>query len=648
MYYIFSLVRQYRGFMADNDYDASKIVVLEGAQGIRKRPAMYIGSTGPAGALHLLYEVVDNSVDEAMAGFCKNIYIRLTQDDTGNIAEVSDDGRGIPVGIMEKYGKSALEVIMTTLHKGAKFENDVYKVSGGLHGVGLTVVNALSEFTIVTVRRDGKEYRQSFSRGLPTGGLEIIGEAEGTGTTIRFKPDAEIFSSQNFDSGSLKERLRDTVFLNPGISITLVDERFGLNEEEKYYSEKGVADFIAYLNKGKEAITEIISGKKAEGGIVVEFAIQYNTGYEEKVESFVNTIRTDEGGTHLTGFHSALTKAVSNYISRNKASAKQAERISGEDVREGLAGVVSVMMQDPEFEGQTKEKLGNIQVKALVESCVYQQLSRYFEEHPQDIRMIIEKASSAANARESARKARELARKKSIFDDNILPGKLTDCIESDPERTELFIVEGESAGGSSKQGRDKKIQAVLPLRGKILNVEKASSEKIFDNAEIKAMIAAFGTGINESFNPDNIRYRKIIIMTDADVDGSHIRTLLLTFFYRYMKRIIELGYVYIAQPPLFRVSKGKDERYCYSEKELDDLTSSMGKVDVQRYKGLGEMNQEQLWETTMNPDTRILKQVGVGDAEKADELFTILMGIDVSKRRKFLHEHAEEVSSLDI
>ncbi len=648
MYYIFSLVRRYRGFMADNDYDASKIVVLEGAQGIRKRPAMYIGSTGPAGALHLLYEVVDNSVDEAMAGFCKNIYIRLTQDDTGNIAEVSDDGRGIPVGIMEKYGKSALEVIMTTLHKGAKFENDVYKVSGGLHGVGLTVVNALSEFTIVTVRRDGKEYRQSFSRGLPTGGLEIIGEAEGTGTTIRFKPDAEIFSSQNFDSGSLKERLRDTVFLNPGISITLVDERFGLNEEEKYYSEKGVADFIAYLNKGKEAITEIISGKKAEGGIVVEFAIQYNTGYEEKVESFVNTIRTDEGGTHLTGFHSALTKAVSNYISRNKASAKQAERISGEDVREGLAGVVSVMMQDPEFEGQTKEKLGNIQVKALVESCVYQQLSRYFEEHPQDIRMIIEKASSAANARESARKARELARKKSIFDDNILPGKLTDCIESDPERTELFIVEGESAGGSSKQGRDKKIQAVLPLRGKILNVEKASSEKIFDNAEIKAMIAAFGTGINESFNPDNIRYRKIIIMTDADVDGSHIRTLLLTFFYRYMKRIIELGYVYIAQPPLFRVSKGKDERYCYSEKELDDLTSSMGKVDVQRYKGLGEMNQEQLWETTMNPDTRILKQVGVGDAEKADELFTILMGIDVSKRRKFLHEHAEEVSSLDI
>ncbi len=634
--------------MADNDYDASKIVVLEGAQGIRKRPAMYIGSTGPAGALHLLYEVVDNSVDEAMAGFCKNIYIRLTQDDTGNIAEVSDDGRGIPVGIMEKYGKSALEVIMTTLHKGAKFENDVYKVSGGLHGVGLTVVNALSEFTIVTVRRDGKEYRQSFSRGLPTGGLEIIGEAEGTGTTIRFKPDAEIFSSQNFDSGSLKERLRDTVFLNPGISITLVDERFGLNEEEKYYSEKGVADFIAYLNKGKEAITEIISGKKAEGGIVVEFAIQYNTGYEEKVESFVNTIRTDEGGTHLTGFHSALTKAVSNYISRNKASAKQAERISGEDVREGLAGVVSVMMQDPEFEGQTKEKLGNIQVKALVESCVYQQLSRYFEEHPQDIRMIIEKASSAANARESARKARELARKKSIFDDNILPGKLTDCIESDPERTELFIVEGESAGGSSKQGRDKKIQAVLPLRGKILNVEKASSEKIFDNAEIKAMIAAFGTGINESFNPDNIRYRKIIIMTDADVDGSHIRTLLLTFFYRYMKRIIELGYVYIAQPPLFRVSKGKDERYCYSEKELDDLTSSMGKVDVQRYKGLGEMNQEQLWETTRNLDTRILKQVGVGDAEKADELFTILMGIDVSKRRKFLHEHAEEVSSLDI
>lgn len=633
----------------NESYNASKIVVLEGVLGVRKRPGMYIGSTGSAGVLHLLYEVVDNAVDEAIAGFCKNIAVKLTQDENGDIAEVSDDGRGIPVDMMEKYNKSALEVIMTTLHKGAKFNNDVYKVSGGLHGVGLTVVNALSEYTEVNVRRNGHVYRQTFGKGIPTSELKMLGDTSDKGTTIRFKPDKEIFSTLTFDSALLKERLRNTTFLNPGIKITLVDDRFGGHEEEVFLSSDGIKDFIKYINKDATTISNIIYSKKQEGTTVVEFALQYTDSYEERIEPFVNNIKTGEGGTHLSGFHAAVTRAVLSYIDDNKLNAKGNVKIVGEDTREGLTAVISVLMQNPEFEGQTKEKLGNVYIKGIVDGIVYQYLSQYLEEHPADAKALANKIILAATARESARKAREMVRKKSIFDGAVLPGKLADCIIDDPEKAELFIVEGQSAGGSSKQGRDKNIQAILPLRGKILNVEKASVDKIFDNAEIKTMITAFGTGINETFNAEAIRYKKIIIMTDADVDGSHIRTLLLTFFYRYMKKIIENGYVYAAMPPLYKVTKGKQSYYCYSDDELAQKRKELGDIDgLQRYKGLGEMNESQLWETTMNPENRKLKKITIEDATRAEELFKILMGVDVVPRRKFLHEHSEQVKALDV
>lgn len=631
------------------EYEASNIIVLEGPQGIRKRPAMYIGSTSSQGVLHLLFEVVDNAVDEALAGFCKNITISLSQKDDGNVAEVSDDGRGIPVEIMPKYNKSALEVIMTTLHKGAKFNNDVYKVSGGLHGVGLTVVNALSEFTNVKVKKHGKIYEQKFSRGIPTSKLEVIGETNETGTIITFKPDKEIFKTILFDSTLLKERLTYTTFLNPGLRIILKDDRFEQPEENVYFSENGLKDFISFLNKTSTPITKIIHGKKTDGQMTLEYSLQYNTSYEEKLESFVNSIKTTDGGTHVIGFHSAITRALVNYVSKNKQFSKTEIKITGEDVREGLSAVLSVLMQNPEFEGQTKEKLGNTQIKTFVETEVYSLFSRYLEENPQDARAILEKAISAANARESARKARELSRKRSILESTVLPGKLADCILDDPEKTEIFIVEGESAGGSSKQGRDKNIQAILPLRGKILNVEKATYERIFDNTEIKSMILAFGVGIKETFNPENIRYKKIIIMTDADVDGSHIRTLLLTFFYRYLKKLIELGYIYVAQPPLYRVKINKEFKYCYSDAELLEITKQHGDdLETQRYKGLGEMNPDQLCETTMNPENRMLKQISIRDGQAADSLFNILMGVDASQRRRYLHDHAEEVNFLDI
>ncbi|MCL4365570.1 MAG: DNA gyrase subunit B [Candidatus Marsarchaeota archaeon] len=635
--------------MVEQDsYNASKIVVLEGAQGIRKRPGMYIGSTGASGVLHLLFEVIDNAVDESAAGFCNNITIRLTQDTDGDIAEVSDDGRGIPVDIMEKYNKSALEVIMTTIHKGAKFNNDVYKVSGGLHGVGLTVVNALSEYTEVMVKKNGHAYKQGFSKGLATGGVEVIGNTTENGTTIKFKPDKEIFSTLTFDSALLKDRLRYTSFLNPGLKIVLTDDRFSAHEEETFLSNEGIKDFIKFINKDSNVITSIIHSKKQEGSTIIEFALQYTDSYDEKTEPFVNNIKTGEGGTHLTGFHAAVTRSILNYIDKNRLNKGQMH-IMGEDTREGLTAVLSILMQNPEFEGQTKEKLGNIHIKSLVEGQVYQYLSRYLEEHPSDAKALATKVLSATNARESARRAREMARKKSIFDSAVLPGKLADCILDDPEKTELFIVEGQSAGGSSKQGRDKNIQAILPLRGKILNVEKASLDKIFDNAEIKTMITAFGTGINETFNSDNIRYKKIIIMTDADVDGSHIRTLLLTFFYRFMKRIIEQGYVYAAVPPLYKITKGKLVYYCYSDRELEAKRQELGKLDgLQRYKGLGEMNEDQLWETTMNPENRKLKKITIADAQRTEELFRVLMGTEVLPRRKFLHEHADQVQSLDV
>jgi DNA gyrase subunit B len=629
-----------------DEYNASKIIVLQGPQGIRKRPAMYIGSTSSAGSLHLLFEVLDNAVDEALAGYAKNISIHLTQDETGDIAEVSDDGRGIPVDVMPKFNKSALEVIMTTLHKGAKFNNDTYKISGGLHGVGLTVVNALSEFTNVYVAKDGKSYKQAFSRGAPTTDLELLGETQANGTTVRFKPDPEIFPAPRFDSAQLKDRLRYLSFLNPRLKIKLTDDRFSSHEEETFFSEKGMEDFLRYINREQQSVTNIIHERRQENGMVVEFALQYVNSYDERLEAFVNNIRTAEGGTHVIGFHSGLSRAIVNYLSKNS---KNGVKVTGDDVREGLVAILSVLMPNPEFEGQTKEKLGNSVVKSIVESTVYSFLSRYFEEHPAEARSVTEKAIGAMNARESARRARELARKKNIFESAVLPGKLADCIEDDPERTELFIVEGKSAGGSSKEGRDKQIQAILPLRGKILNVEKASEEKIFDSAELNVLVTALGTGIRETFNPEKTRYKKIVIMSDADVDGEHIRTLLLTFFYRYMKKLIESGYVYIAQPPLYKVTSGKSVNYCYTDEELEERRKEYdGKMDVQRYKGLGEMNAEQLWDTTMNPSNRILKRVAISDAERANSLFAILMGVDVHKRRKFLEEHSGDVKFLDV
>lgn len=632
-----------------DEYNASKIIVLEGTQGIRKRPAMYIGTTSSSGVLHLLFEVLDNSVDEALAGYAKNISVKLSQDETGDIAEVGDDGRGIPVEVMPKFNKSALEVIMTTLHKGAKFDNDTYKISGGLHGVGLTVVNALSEFTEVTVRRDSNTYKQNFSKGVPQTELQTLGASETTGTMIRFKPDSEIFSSPRFDSAQLKDGLRYLSYLNPRLRINLVDDRFNAHEEETFFSEKGIEEFVQHINAGQQGITNVIHEKKQENGVIVDFALQYVSTYDERFDSFVNNIKTGEGGTHVVGFHAGLTRSIMNYMSKNNGSHKPDIKVSGEDTREGLSAVLSILMPSPEFEGQTKEKLGNSEIKSLVESVVYSTLSRYFEEHPADARSVVEKAIGAMTARESARKARELARKKSIFESAVLPGKLADCIEDDPEKTELFIVEGRSAGGSSKDGRDKQTQAILPLRGKVLNVEKASDERIFESAELNILVTALGTGIRETFNSEKTRYKKIVIMSDADVDGGHIRTLLLTFFYRFMKKLIEQGYIYIAQPPLYKISSGKSFSYCYTDEELERKRKEFdGKMEVQRYKGLGEMNAEQLWDTTMNPANRLLKQVTISDAERANSLFTILMGADVQQRRKFLEEHSGDVKFLDI
>ncbi|MGC8568008.1 MAG: DNA gyrase/topoisomerase IV subunit B [Candidatus Micrarchaeia archaeon] len=638
--------------MDDNDYTAKDIIVLTGPQGVRKRPAMYIGSTSSSGFLHLLFEVIDNSVDEAMAGYGKNITIKLTREDNCDVAEVSDEGRGIPVDTIEKEGKPALEVIMTSLHSGAKFANKIYKISGGLHGVGLTVVNALSEYTEVTVKRGGKIYRQRFSRGMPVTSMSVEenpnpGE---TGTTIKFKPDMEIFSTDSFDSIALDERLRDISFLNPGIRIKLIDAR----EEEKtteYYSEKGILDFLEYIRKGRKEVCPPLYVKKSVDTTTVEVAFQYIDSYNEELISFVNSIRTMEGGAHLTGFRSAITKSIVNYINNMKPQ-KNAKKINieGEDTREGIIGIVSVMMQNPEFEGQTKEKLGNIQIKGIVENIVSNYFSTYLEEHPQDVSNIIEKVSRAAEARESARRARELVRKKDAFDNAVLPGKLADCTESDPAKTELFIVEGKSAAGSSKQGRDRFYQAILPLRGKVLNVEKANIEKIFNNAELHTLVTALGTGIKENFNYEKLRYGKVILLTDADVDGSHIRTLLLTFIYRYLRPLIEKGNVYVAQPPLYKIQKGKEVIYAYSDQELAELQKSFenGKVNIQRFKGLGEMNPEQLWETTMDPKTRILKQITIEDAEMAEKIFVVLMGQDVLPRKQFIEEHATDVSFLDI
>ena len=629
------------------DYSAKDIVVLSGPQGIRKRPAMYIGSTGSKGFFHLLYEILSNSIDEAQAGFAKSILLTLTREDGVDVAEVQDDGRGIPVDIIEKEGKPALEVIMTSLHSGGKFENKAYKVSGGLHGVGLTVVNSLSEYTIVTVRKGGKIYQQRFSRGSIISPLEIIGDtaASDTGTAVRFKPDMSIFSAKTFDTIELNELLKEISFLCPGLKITLTDKRdTEVPTTTVYFSEKGIADFLDFVKGKTPVLSKPIIMKGESDALRVEVGIQYVESYSENLLPFVNMIKTPEGGTHVVGLHTAITRAVTNYTSKNpKKVGKQTVEIEGEDTREGLVAIIAVYLANPEFEGQTKEKLGNPFVKSAIDSIVYAKLSTYLEENPTEAANIIRKILNSALARESARKARDLVRKKSLFEGSILPGKLADCSEDDPAKSEIFLVEGDSAGGSSKMGRDRRYQAILPLRGKVINVEKASEEKIFGDAEIHTMVTAFGVGIKEQFKPENLRYGKIILMADADVDGSHIRTLLLTFFYRYMRPLIERGNIYLAQPPLYKVSKGKEFKYVYSDSQMAETMKVMGeKAAIQRYKGLGEMNSDQLWETTMNPENRVLKKINIKDAQMAEAIFTVLMGLEVEPRRKFLEEHSHK------
>ncbi|QQY79768.1 DNA gyrase subunit B [Keratinibaculum paraultunense] len=627
-------------------YTAQEIQVLTGLEPVRKRPGMYIGSTGPRGLHHLVYEVVDNSIDEALAGVCDTINVIINED---NSIIVEDNGSGIPVEVHPQTGKSTVETVLTMLHAGGKFNNSAYKVSGGLHGVGIAVVNALSEYLIVRVKRDGKVYMQRFERGIPVTELKVIGKSNNTGTIIEFKPDAEIFDEVNFDFKTLESRLREMAFLNKGVKITLEDKRSNIKKEFHY--EGGIKSFVEYLNKNKTPIQkDIMYFESEKDNTVVEVAMQYTDGYSENIYTFANNINTQEGGTHLSGFKTALTRAINDYGRKYGYIKENEDNLQGDDVREGLTAILSVKLMEPQFEGQTKTKLGNSEVRGIVETLTYEFLMSYLEENPKDGKSILEKALSASRAREAARKAREISRKRSILDNTTLPGKLADCQENNLEVTEIFIVEGDSAGGSAKQARDKRYQAILPLKGKIMNVEKARLDKVLGFDEIRAMITAFGTGIGSEFDIDKLRYGKIIIMTDADVDGAHIRTLLLTFFYRYMRELIENGHVYIAQPPLYKVSKGKKDYYAYSDKELEELLEKIGDSNytVQRYKGLGEMNPEQLWETTMDPEKRILLKVNIEDAIAADEIFTILMGDKVKPRREFIQTNAKLVKNLDI
>lgn len=630
-------------------YDESQIQVLEGLEAVRKRPGMYIGSTSSRGLHHLVYEIVDNSIDEALAGFCKNIEVAINED---NSITVIDDGRGMPVGIHPKMGKSTVEVIMTVLHAGGKFGGGGYKVSGGLHGVGASVVNALSEYCEVTVTREGHVWQQKYSRGNILCDLTKIGDSDGHGTKVMFKPDPEIFEDTIFDFEVLASRLRELAFLNKGIAITLIDKREEEERVEKYNYEGGIKEFVSYLNRNKEVLHEspiYVEGEK--DGIIAEIALQYNDGYNESLYSFANNIDTIEGGTHLAGFKSALTRAINDYAKRFGHIKDSDKNLSGDDAREGLTAVVSVKISEPQFEGQTKTKLGNSEVRGVVDSIVAEGVSIFLEENPAVGKIIIDKALMAARARDAARKARELTRK-SVLERSTLPGKLADCSSKDPKECEIYIVEGDSAGGSAKQGRNRKFQAILPLRGKILNVEKQRLDRILNSETIRSMITAFGAGIGKDFDEEKLRYDRIIIMTDADVDGAHIRTLLLTFFYRYMRPLIDGGHVYIAQPPLYKVSKGKKEGYAYTEEELANLLEEFGGKDntisIQRYKGLGEMNASQLWETTMDPEHRILKKATVSDAIVADEIFTILMGDKVEPRREFIQKNAGKISNLDI
>jgi DNA gyrase subunit B len=630
-------------------YDANQIQVLEGLEAVRKRPGMYIGSTSGKGLHHLVWEIVDNSIDEALAGYCDKINVIIEKD---NSITVKDNGRGIPVDIQEKMGRPAVEVIMTVLHAGGKFGGGGYKVSGGLHGVGASVVNALSTELEVFVHRDGNIYYQKYHRGVPAEDLKVIGTTDYTGTTIHFVPDGEIFTETlEFEYDTLATRIRELAFLNRGINISIEDKRVE-NKHNEYHYEGGIKSYVEHLNRTKEVIHEepiYLEGEK--DGISIEVALQYNEGYTESIYSFANNIHTYEGGTHESGFKTALTRVINDYARKNGLIKDNDSNLSGEDVREGITAIISVKHPDPQFEGQTKTKLGNSEVRTITDAVFSSHLEKFLLENPAVARKIVEKGLMASRARLAAKKARELTRRKSALEVSSLPGKLADCSSKDPSESEIYIVEGDSAGGSAKQGRDRHFQAILPLRGKILNVEKARLDRILSNNEVRAMITAIGTGIGEDFDIAKARYHKVVIMTDADVDGAHIRTLLLTFFYRYMRKILEAGYVYIAQPPLYKVQQGKRIEYAYNDKELDRIFQelpSQPKPNIQRYKGLGEMNPEQLWETTMDPATRTMLQVSLEDAIEADETFEMLMGDKVEPRRLFIEENAKYVKNLDI
>jgi DNA gyrase subunit B len=631
--------------MQDDTYTADSIQLLEGLEAVRKRPAMYIGSTDEHGLHHLLNEVVDNSIDEAMAGYCQHIDVFIRQD--GSLT-VADDGRGIPTQIHSGTLMTGVELVLTKLHAGGKFDNKSYKVSGGLHGVGVSVVNALSEWLEVRVFRDGNEFYQRFERGHAVTALEEVAKADGTGTIISFMPDKEIFSNTVWDLETITARLRELAFLVKGVHINVSDDRTGA--EENFHYEGGIVSFVEYINRNKNAIHKPPVYITGQGdGAEIEVALQYTDGYSESVYTYANNIHTMEGGTHLSGFRAAMTRTINDYAKNMKGAKEGDSAMSGDDVREGITAILCVRLSDPQFEGQTKTKLGNSEMKGTVETILNEKLGEYLLEHPREAELIIGKAKMAARAREAARKARELTRRKGYLESTTLPGKLSDCSDRRPEITEIYIVEGDSAGGSAKQGRDRKFQAILPLRGKIINVEKAPIDRILKNNEIQALITALGTSIADEFDLEKARYHKIIIMTDADVDGAHIRTLLLTFFFRYMRELIEAGYVFIAQPPLYKVSKGKIVNYAYSDIEKDHMVEDMGgRVGIQRYKGLGEMNAHQLWDTTMDPATRTLLQVTIEDAMRADELFTLLMGDQVAPRRAFIQDHALEVKNLDI
>ena len=653
-------VKNNRNFMEEenkensrSNYGADNIQVLEGLEAVRKRPAMYIGDVGERGLHHLVYEVVDNSIDEALAGYCTGIQVIIHQD---NSITVTDDGRGIPTGIHAKEGRSALEVVMTVLHAGGKFDKDTYKVSGGLHGVGVSCVNALSTHLRATVYRDGKIWQQEYKCGVPVYPVKVVGESDKTGTEVHFVPDGDIFITTTYKFETLQKRMRELAYLNKGIKITLTDKRefegVTTPRVETFFSQGGLIEFVKYIDGTREVLmTDPIYVEGEKGGIPVEVAMQYNTGYSENLHSYVNNINTIEGGTHVAGFRRALTRTLKNYAEKSGLLKNVKIEISGDDFREGLTAVISVKVQEPQFEGQTKTKLGNNDVMGAVDICVGDMLNNYLEEHPKEAKKIVDKVILAANARYAARKAREMVQRKGAMSGVGLPGKLSDCSESDPSKCEIFLVEGDSAGGTAKQGRNRFFQAIMPLRGKILNVEKALEHKIYENEEIRNMFTALGVSIgteddSKALNIGKLRYHKVVIMTDADVDGSHIRTLILTLFFRYMKELIEQGYIYIATPPLYQVKKGKEFRYCWSDAERDTMIKELageGKpenVNVQRYKGLGEMNAEQLWETTMNPQSRILKRVTLDSAAEADHVFSMLMGDEVPPRREFIEANA--------